>query len=65
MKVKAIKTFVCGRYYVPSGETADISADCAGKALRLGLAEYVKEQEKEPAKEPVKESVKRQTRTKK
>lgn len=57
MKVKAIKTFVCGRYYVASGETADISEDSARKVLRLGLAETVDESGKEP--------VKRRTRAKK
>lgn len=57
MKVKAIKTFVCGRYYVPSGETADISADSARRVLRSGFAETVDE--------PEKESVKRPTRAKK
>lgn len=39
MKVKAVKTFVCGRYYVNAGETADISTDSARTVLRLGLAE--------------------------
>lgn len=39
VKIKAMKTFVCGRYYVKEGETADISSDSARTVLRLGLAE--------------------------
>lgn len=45
VKIKAVKTFVCGRYYVKEGETADISSDSARTVLRLGLAEPVEKPE--------------------
>lgn len=45
VKVKAVKTFVCGRYYVKAGETADISTDSARTVLRMGLAEPAEKSE--------------------
>ncbi len=60
MKVKAVKTFVCGRYYVKAGETADISTNSARIVLKLELAEPAEKpevSEEKPtgqAKKPVK-----------
>lgn len=53
LKVKAVKTFACGRYYMNTGETADISTAVARTVLRLGLAEKPAEESEKPAEEPV------------
>ena len=58
MKVKALKTFLSGRYAGTKGETQDLPEEVAGYLAEIGFVAPVQPEEKEP-EEPEKEAPKR------
>ena len=52
MKIKAIKTFICGAIYATAGTCVDVTSQVGSKLISIGLAEAVTETKQVPDAKP-------------